>query len=140
MTYAAMKQYADILPHDLYIASPEWPMSGKLQEPDAVRAAKKAFFDAYQGTDAKPDGPASFAWDPTLLVVTALRRAGPDATAEQVRKTLAEMTGVAGTAGIYDFPKFPQRGLDDSNIVVTRWDAAAQNWVVVSQPKGEPLR
>jgi len=31
----------------------------------------------------------------------------------------------------------PQRGLDDSNVVVTRWNG--QTWEVVSKPRGEPL-
>ena len=139
MTYAAMQQYADILPRQLYIPSPDWPRSDKLGEVPAVAAAKDAFFAAYDGTGAQPDGPSSFAWDPTLLVVTALRRAGPDATAEQVRAVLAAMTGVAGSQGVYDFTKAPQRGLDDSNVVVTLWDAAAKRWAVVSQPRGAPL-
>ena len=139
MSYAAMKQYADILPRVLYIPSPAWPKSDEAGEPAAVTAAKGAFFAAYDGTDAQPDGPSVFAWDPALLVVTALRRAGPDATAEQVRATLAALTGVAGAQGVYDFTKSPQRGLDDANVVVTLWDAAARRWAVVSQPRGAPL-
>jgi branched-chain amino acid transport system substrate-binding protein len=32
----------------------------------------------------------------------------------------------------------PNRGLDESNVVVTRWDPAAQTWLVVSDPLGIP--
>ena len=107
--------------------------------PAGMEAARAAFFAAYQGTASQPDGTSTFAWDPALLVVAALRKVGPDATAEQVRTALAAMTGVAGLAGIYDFPKDPQRGLDDSNAVVTLWDMAAKRWAVVSHPRGAPL-
>ena len=139
MSYAAMQQYAAILPKQLYIPSPEWPQSDRLEAPADVTAAKNAFFKAYDGTGEQPDGPSSFAWDPALLIVAALRKAGPDATAEQVRAALAGMSGVAGSEGVYDFTKVPQRGLDDSNVVVTLWDAAAKRWDVVSHAKGAPL-
>ena len=139
MTYAAMKQYADILPRALYIPSPDWPQSAKLEQSAPVREAKAAFFAAYDGTDALPDGPASFAWDPAVLILSALRAVGPDATAEQVRAALAGMKGVAASEGEYDFTQVPQRGLDESNVVVTLWDPAAKTWTVVSKARGVPL-
>ncbi len=138
MTYAAMKQFAAILPKELYIPSSEWPRADR-QEAPAVAAAKKQFFDAFAGQAAQPDAAYSFAWDPALLVVSALRKLGPDATAEQLRGYLAKLTGFAGVNGIYDFPEVPQRGLNDSNVVVTRWDAAANTWKIVSRPRGLPL-
>ena len=46
--------------------------------------------------------------------------------------------GVAGINGYYDFKAVPNHGLDESNVVVTRWDAAAQTWAVVSDPLGIP--
>lgn len=139
MTYAQMKQYADILPKQLYIPSPQWP-KGKPGEATAeVDAAKQQFFAAFDGSDAKPDAASSFAWDPVVLVVSALKKLGPAATAEQVRDYLAKLNGFAGINGLYDFPKIPQRGLDESNVVVTRWDAGAGTWVTVSHPRGVPL-
>jgi len=139
MTYAAMRQFADILPKVLYIPSPEWPRTERVEIAPEVQEAKRAFFAAFQGTDSKPDGASSFAWDPALLVVSALRKLGPDATADQVRAYLATLKGFAGINGIYDFEKSPQRGLDDSNVVVTRWDRASQSWEIVSQARGVPF-
>ena len=86
-----------------------------------------------------PDAASSFAWDPALLAVAALRAIGPDATPEQIRDHLSKLTGFAGVNGIYDFVKIPQRGLDDGNVVVTRWDRAANQWRIVSHPRGQPL-
>jgi branched-chain amino acid transport system substrate-binding protein len=137
MTYATMRQFADILPKQLYIPSPEWPQSDRIATPPEVTEAKKQFFAAFEGADAKPDGASSFAWDPAMLVIGALRKLGPNATAEQVRAYFAGLKGVAGINGVYDFERVPQRGLDDSNVVVTRWNG--QTWEVVSKPKGEPL-
>lgn len=138
MTFAAMERFADILPKELYIPSPEWPVSAT-PEAAEVAAAKKAFFGAYEGSGAKPDAASTYSWDPALLVVGALQKLGPDATAEQLRSYLAGLKGFVGVNGPYDFPKVPQRGLDDSNVVVTRWDKSAQSWVPVSKPRGEPL-
>ncbi len=139
MTYAQMRQYADILPKQLYIPSPEWPRSTRPEVPAAVNEAKRQFFAAFEGGDTQPDAASSFAWDPALLVVSALRKLGPGATAEQLRDHLAKLQGFAGINGIYDFVRVPQRGLDDSNVVVTRWDPTAKTWTIVSHPRGLPL-
>ena len=139
MTYAAMKQFAGVLPAELYIPSPDWLNSDKEDVPTPVKAAKQRFFDAFAGDATPPDAASTYAWDPALLTVSVLRTLGPDATAEQVREALAKLTGFAGVNGIYDFAKAPQRGLDDSNVVVTRWDKAKSAWTVVSKPRGEPL-
>ena len=67
-----------------------------------------------------------------------LRKLKPDATADDLRGYLRELKGVAGINGFYDFKAVPNRGLDESNVVVTRWDATAQTWAVVSDPLGIP--
>ena len=142
MTYAQMTQYAAFLPRELYIPSADWlkPSSpAKASESSSeASAAKDAFFAAFEGTGIKPDGPSTYAWDPAHLVVEALRKLKPDATAEDLRAYFRDLKGVAGANGYYDFKAVPNRGLDESNVVVTRWDPAAQSWVVVSDPLGIP--
>ena len=139
MTYAQMEQYAAFLPKELYIPSSEWPRA-KNEPSSAVTSAKDAFYKAFDGTGVKPDGPASFAWDPAVLVVEALRKLKPDASAEELKTYLAGLTGFTGIDGPYDFKAVPNRGLDEANAVVTRWDPAAQVWAVVSAPSGVPLK
>lgn len=139
MTYASMTRFADVLPKELYIPSPEWPRSDRAEVPAAVTAAKARFFAAFAGGTEKPDAASSFAWDPAFLVVAALRAVGPEATGDQVRAHLAGLTGFAGIDGTYDFTKYPQRGLGDDNVVVTRWDAGMETWATVSHPRGLPL-
>jgi branched-chain amino acid transport system substrate-binding protein len=139
MTYEQMEQYAKFLPNELYIPSPEWPKSDLLKVSNEVAAAKKEFFDAYAQANVKPDGPSTFAWDPALLVVEALRKLPKNATTEDLRKYLAGLQGFAGINGIYDFKKFPQRGLGPDNVVITRWDSKVDQWVVVSKAGGGAL-
>lgn len=138
MTYAAMQRFADILPPELYIPSPEWLPDATRGVPPDVEKAKAQFFKAFEGAEAKPDAASTFAWDPALLAVSALKALGPNATADQVRDHLLKLTGFAGINGVYDFAKHPQRGLDDSNVVITRWDRGAGTWKIVSGPRGEP--
>lgn len=138
-TFATMDRFAAILPTTLYIPSPAWMKSDRIEEDKAVTAEKNAFFAALAGTDIKPDNAASLAWDPALLVFTALQKLGPAATAEQVRDYFAALKGFAGTKGTYDFPAVPQRGLGEDNVVITLWDKAAQTWTVASKARGVPF-
>ena len=139
MTYAQMEQYAAFLPKQLYIPSPNWlnNSSGAKQSPNAV-SAKATFYKAFEGSDIKPDGPSTFAWDPALIVVEALKKLKPDATADDLRKYLLELKDFAGINGDYDFTSTPNRGVDEKNVVVTRWEAGAKTWQVVSDPLGIP--
>ncbi len=79
-------------------------------------------------------------WGPAVLVTQALRELGPDATATEIRDYLAKLKGTPGIDGFYDFPATPQRGLDDRNAVVTRWEPGKHAWVVLSEPGGMPLK
>lgn len=139
MTYEQMTQYASILPKQLYIPSPLWPRHAGVKLPEGVEEAQKTFFAAFDAAGIKPDIAAALSWDPAMLVVHALRSLPDGAGAEQIRAFLADLQGHALTSGIYDFRKVPQRGLDDTSVVVTRWEPTKQTWDVISRPRGLPL-
>jgi branched-chain amino acid transport system substrate-binding protein len=86
-----------------------------------------------------PDISAALAWDAGMLAVEALRAVGPNGTPEQVRAFLAGVKDWGGINGIYDFAKVPQRGLDENDAVVTRWEADQKTWTIVSKPGGLPF-
>jgi branched-chain amino acid transport system substrate-binding protein len=135
---AFMKQYAPILPKELYVESTH------CLAPSAIaNKAEKAAYDAYVGAMTAHGVPVdclqSLAWDPALILTTALRKVGTNATAEQLRSYLAGMRGIAGVNGTYDFKRVPQRGLDDSAVVIIRWNAANSTWVPASKVGGAPL-
>jgi branched-chain amino acid transport system substrate-binding protein len=56
-----------------------------------------------------------------------------------MRAYLAGVKGWAGVNGIYDFTSVPQRGLDETDAVVTRWNPDSKTWTIVSRPGGAPL-
>jgi branched-chain amino acid transport system substrate-binding protein len=140
MTYAQMTQYADFLPKQLYIPAGEYAARDAAFLAPGVRQMNNDLYHLYAGIGAKPDEPAELAWEPAMLIVHALRTLGPGASATQIRDFLVHLTGYAGIDGIYDFTKVPQRGLDVSNAVVTRWSAEAKTWEVVSKQAGEPIQ
>ena len=138
-TYATMERFAAILPKQLYIPSPEWPLADQIHDTPEVKTAKEDFYAALKAGDMKPDNAAALAWDPALIAFSALRTLGPETTAEQLRAYLAGLKGFAGIKGVYDFPAVPQRGLSEDNVVITLWDKQAQTWTIVSKARGEPL-
>jgi len=140
MTYAQMKNYADFLPKQLYIASALWAAHGTKGIDRNVAKAQKAFYDEYAAAGQKPDLPASIAWNTGLIVVDSLRKLGTNVTAAQLRDHIANLKGFAGIDGVHDFHASPQRGLGLSDVVVTRWDPAKGTWIPLSKPGGAPLK
>jgi branched-chain amino acid transport system substrate-binding protein len=140
MTYAQMKQYKDFLPKQLYIPAAQWVVTDDKQLPPAVAEKHKVFYKFFQDAGVRPDIPSELSWDNSMIIVDALRKLGPNATAQQVRDHIANLKGFAGVNGIYDFTKTPQRGLDVSDSVVTRWSPQLDTWEVVSKPAGVPLK
>jgi branched-chain amino acid transport system substrate-binding protein len=136
-TYAQMDQYAAFLPKELYIPSSvaAGTVAGESLKP-AQEEARTEMAAAFKMTTQIPDSASTLAWDPGLIVVAALQALGPDATAEQLRARMAGLKGFAGVNGNYDFTAVPQRGLDESNVVVTRWNATARAWQPVSMTHG----
>ena len=134
MTYEQMKQYKDFLPNQLYIPAAQWVVTNSaLLAPD-VAAAHQAFYKYFAAEGRKPDIASEVAWDAPMIVISGLRKLGPRATAAQLREYIATLKGYAGVNGVYDFTRTPQRGLDVSNAVVTRWQAQEGTWEVVSKP------
>jgi branched-chain amino acid transport system substrate-binding protein len=141
MTHAQMTQYAAFLPKQLYIPAAEWVLHGStVQREPAVEKAQALFDEVYKSAGVEPDVASALAWDPTMVVIDALRKLGPKATAAQVRDHLAKLKNFAGVDGLYDYQRVPQRGLDVNNAVVTLWNADKKNWIPVSQPAGAPLQ
>jgi branched-chain amino acid transport system substrate-binding protein len=141
MTYAQMNQYADFLPKQLYIPAAQWVTgySPEVELPAAEKAKQKEFFDAFKAAGIQPDVASELAWDPAMILIDALRKLGPTATAAQVREYISKLQGFIGVNGTYDFVKTPQRGLEVDNVVVTRWSPSLKHWEVMSKPTGIPL-
>ena len=140
MTRAQMQQYGGFLPDEMLFMSTPWPAHGtELVLAPEVAAAQQTMLAAYQAAGAAPDIAVAHAWDPAMLAAAALRQLGAGAGPEQMRAYLAGVQGWGGINGVYDFGAVPQRGLDERDAVVTRWQPDRKAWTIVSKPGGDPL-
>ena len=134
---AFFKQYGPRLPTNLFFASVPY-YAGDALDP-ATKSAVATLTNALAPLNAKPDMIEISAWDPGMILVDALRKVGPDATAAKLRAYLLNSRGFVGVNGPYDFKAAPQRGLSDKNIVMVRYDAKTGNFTPVSKFGGSPL-
>ena len=103
---AFMKQYAAILPKELYVESTHCLAPGAITD-----KAEKAAYDTYAAAIAAHGVPLdcqqTLSWDPALILTTALKHTGTDVTADQLRAYISNMRGVAGVNGTYNFKRVP---------------------------------
>jgi branched-chain amino acid transport system substrate-binding protein len=139
-TFAQMAQYADFLPKQFLVPSALFPEHEGVLELDPRTEKQQHEMYALLGERGlKADNMVATSWDAALIVVEALRKLGPDATAEQLRQYIASLTDFAGVDGIYDFNAYPERGLGPTSSTIVRYDAEGKRWVWLSKPGGEPL-
>jgi branched-chain amino acid transport system substrate-binding protein len=137
-TYAAMAQWASILPSRYYQYALKWPAYHTLR-PGPVKSAMANVYAAFAAEGQKPDLGASLSWDPAMIVISALRALPPGASAQQVRDAILKTSGYPGMNGFYDFRIGNQRGLGLKDCIVVRWDVKAGTWLPVSGSGGAPL-
>jgi branched-chain amino acid transport system substrate-binding protein len=139
LTYAQMKAYASFMPKELLFPAPPAAALDQLS-PGPVRSAVQAYVDAFKATGTKPDIGQCLAWDPAMIVVSVLKKLGPNATGEQIRAAIAGLKGYVGVNGEYDYKAVPQRGIGVDAVVMVRWDPAKDGWTGVSKLGGAPLK
>ena len=135
MIYAQLAQYAAFLPKELYFPGRR-SLVQDLTAPPAVKAAQAVYFDAFKAAGIRPNIAHTLAWDPSSLIIDALKHLGPDATAAQLNDYIQHLNGWAGINGIYDFRDGSQRGIGLNGVIVDRWDAAKDDFVPVSKGGG----
>lgn len=139
LSFAQLEQYASFVPSRLYFGTALSITAGDGPE-GAVRNAQLTFLNAIKAVSGnRPDQSHCLAWDPLMIVVSALRKFGPNASAQQVRDYIVTLHDWPGTDGIYDFRKYPNRGLGEENSQIVRWIPAKHDWVKASAPGGIPL-
>jgi branched-chain amino acid transport system substrate-binding protein len=105
---------------------------------DQLKAPIDEFYQALDGV--KPNAAYAYTWDPARIIVSGLRKLGPNATPEQLREYIANLRGFAGVSGAYDFSIGDQHGLTQDSQLVVRYDPSAPGLMkVVSQQGGAPL-
>jgi branched-chain amino acid transport system substrate-binding protein len=135
MVHAQLTGYDGFLPKTLLF--PGVPgVTPPAGETAGVKAAQSQYFAAYAKTGAKPDLPGALSWDPTKLLLDAYAALGWNATADQLRGWIASQHAWSGINGVYDFAKYPQRGIGVESCIITRWDPSTHDFAAVSGSGG----
>ena len=138
LLYSAMNQFGEFAPPaGLFFTAPRFLAANSLRGAD--RAAVDTFVKAIEGANLRPDAVLATEWDVGVVVVDALKHAGPNPTADRVRRYIEGIHGLPGAAATFDFRDGSQRGINATTIVVGRWDPVAKTFVAASVPGGKPL-
>jgi branched-chain amino acid transport system substrate-binding protein len=142
--YAAMQKLKTILPDQLFF--PGGAFQFDLSQLQGEQKQVVSTFDTAMKRQGSvvPDEGNALAWDPGLILVSALRKVGPDASAKEISSYINKLTGHTGIAGTYNFvdPGVApdNRGIGTDSVMISRWDPSKNRWVGVSGPGGKSLR
>jgi branched-chain amino acid transport system substrate-binding protein len=131
-----MKSYAGFMPKDVYFQGVQY-IAGI---PPHVKDTKplQAFTAAIKAAGIPQDFQSGIAWDPAMIVVDALRKLGPNASASDLHDYLEKLHDYTGIAGVYDFRDGNQRGLTVEDTLIMRWDPEKTDFLSVSKYGGLP--
>jgi branched-chain amino acid transport system substrate-binding protein len=139
-SFPQMEAWKDFLPKQLVMSSALFPEhDGLLTLDPQIETAQHAMYAALAAHHLKADNMEATSWDAALIVVAALRKLGPNATAEQIRDFIANLTDFPGIDGVYNFKASPERGLGPDSAIAVTYDPAKKVWVWLTRPGGTPL-
>ena len=139
--FSLMRQWKDFLPKNLMVESSVFPEHPGLWKFDPrIEAAQHTMYTELAKRGMKADNGVATSWDAGLIVIDALKALGPDATADQVRNYISNLTDFAGINGFYNFKARPDRGLGVDSAIIVRYDVKDSAWVWLTQPGGAPLK
>jgi branched-chain amino acid transport system substrate-binding protein len=133
--YTAMKQLATVLPRELFFPGPRAVARNGVRK-GPVLDAQIVYHKALEAIGLRSDFATDAIWDPVMIVVTAFRTIGPNATAAQIHDYIENLHSWAGINGIYDFRDGSQRGIGAIASDIQRWDPKSNEFVAVSRSGG----
>jgi branched-chain amino acid transport system substrate-binding protein len=128
MSVAQLDGYKSFMPKELLFPA-YTALTAEPAKDRGVQEKIEQFKADMKAANESPDLLHAIPWDPAFLIVEALKRAGPNATAAQIRDALAGVQNWPGVLGRYDFRAIPNRGLGLGAMIVARWDPARSTWV-----------
>lgn len=137
---AELTQFAAFLPKEMPLAGFPFMAPGQLAS-TPLRGPVNDMLAAFKAanTEVSPGG-TGYAWDAASIVLSGLRKLGPNATAQQLRDYILGLRGFAGIDGTYDFSIGDQHGLTDASVVMVAWESATKSWAALSKLGAIPLK
>ena len=136
MVVNQLKLYSPFMPKSVYFQGTAYIAGNAPPKPNK---GLQVFAAAMKEAGIPQDGQGGLPWDPAMIVIDALRKLGPNATADQLRTYINNLHDYAGIIGTYDFRGGNQRGTSVQDINIMRWDPEKTDFVGVSKPGGYPL-
>ena len=127
MSVAQLDGYKEFLPKELLFPSYAVFNDDKIAD-KGVQQNVDIYRSAMKSASLTPDMLHAMPWDPVLLMVDALKRAGPGAVPQQLRDAFSSFNGWPGILGRYDFHEFPNRGLGVRTMVISKWEPIRSTW------------
>jgi branched-chain amino acid transport system substrate-binding protein len=121
-TQDQVRQYKSFLPSQLFVNGLVF-LNREGVKRGPLRSSIEDFYGAFKAAGATPTTNSGQSWDPALIMVSALKHLGPNATAQQVRDYILNLHGFAGVSGVYDFRNGNTHGLDFNAVTWLKWDA-----------------
>jgi branched-chain amino acid transport system substrate-binding protein len=138
MVYPEMKQLASYNDRHFYFAGFRFFEEDTLRSGPLKDGVLKFYRAIADNNVQHADAMAGTSWDAAAIIVSALRKLGPDATATQIRDYMLGLSGYVGINGVYNFSDGMQRGLNVSAATIMHWDRTTEKWIPVSLPGGAP--
>ncbi len=137
--HAQMDQYTTILPKEIYFVAPGF-ISRDITPKGPVRDAQQLFYKAFNAEGIDPDVGNSQSWDPTLVIIDALKHVGTNADAEASARLHREpqtLPRLRRLLRLHRRQPTRHRSRRDHRLPL---DAAKKTWVAASEPGGKPLK
>jgi branched-chain amino acid transport system substrate-binding protein len=133
---AQLEQYKSFIPKDLFFVS-SWAAAPDPAAPRGVNAARAVFYQAFRDAGMKPEYLHTIAWDGAMLIIDAMRKLGPSASAQQIRDHILGQRNWSGILGVYDFGTTSQRGVSSAFTSIYRWDSVKSEIKTLPAPKAQ---
>jgi branched-chain amino acid transport system substrate-binding protein len=135
MVVEQLAQYKAFTPKELLFSGVLATVKGTVGS-GPVKEAQDVYFSAFKGAGLVPNFPNTLAWDPAMILIDALRHAGDNATAAQIKEYVNGLHGFAGINGIYDFRGGDGHGIGENAVVIVKWNPANDSFSAVSKRSG----
>jgi branched-chain amino acid transport system substrate-binding protein len=136
---AELKSLKSELPAQLFFPGAPFE-AGTSALPSSLQAQVQTFETTMKGAgETLPDEGNALSWDAGLILVSALRKLGVNATAAQIHKYISSLTSFAGINGTYDFSNqsIPDnRGLTINSVYIVKWNPSQTSWAAASGAGG----
>lgn len=98
------------------------------EEYEFIKEFDDAYFEEY---GEKINTFAGHGWDAILIITEALKRAGADATPEELRDEIEATEGLVGTAGVFNYSSTDHNGLTPDDLTMVeivggKWEPAKE--------------